>query len=71
MIFFINVNVLFIRICNLNILRPQLEDPEHPPTSIKKSNISVVKLPQTLKSYVLKPLPVVTETILNEDILRA
>jgi len=70
-IFLIKEKVLFKSICNLNIFKPQLDDPEHPPMSIKKRRINVVKLPQILKSYVLKPLPVVIETILNEEILNA
>ena len=57
------------RIWILKIFNPQLEDPEHPPINIRKRNRSVVKEPQTLKSYVLKPLPVEIDTTANAEIL--
>ena len=71
MIFLINEMAFFKRICILNIFNPQLDEPEHPPTNIKNKNIKDIKLPHVLKSYVLKPLPVVTDTTLNIEILNA
>ena len=68
-IFFIKFSEDLIRIWILKILRPQLDEPEQPPTSIKKRKSKVVNDPQTLKSYVLKPLPVEIDVTANAEIL--
>ncbi len=65
------INELLNKICILKIFKPQLDDPEHPPMSIIKRNNIVVKVPQTLKSQVLNPLPVAIETTAKEEILNA
>ena len=39
-----------IRIWILKIFKPQLDEPEHPPVSIRNKNRSVVNDPQILKS---------------------
>ena len=69
-IFFIKLRDDFISIWTLKIFKPQLEEPEQPPISIKNKNRRVVNDPQTLKSYVLKPLPVEIDTTANAEILR-
>ena len=69
-IFLIKFNEDFIRIWILKILRPQLDEPEQPPTSIRKRKRRVVNDPQTLKSYVLNPLPVDIEVTANAEILK-
>ena len=69
-IFLIKFNEDLIKIWILKILRPQLDEPEQPPTSIRKRKRRVVNDPQTLKSYVLKPLPVDIEVTANAEILK-
>ena len=67
--FFINVDDDFSKICILKILRPQLEEPEHPPINMMNKKSVVVNVPHKLKSYVLKPLPVAIEITENDAIL--
>ena len=56
-------------IWNLNILIPQVVDAVQPPTSISIMKKNEAKFPQAPKSSVVKPVPVVIETILNKDSL--
>ena len=71
LIFFIKVNEDLIRIWILKIFKPQLDEPEQPPISIKNKKRSVVNDPHILKSYVLNPLPVEMEIVANAEILKA
>ena len=57
--------------CILNIFKPPVVDPEHPPISIMANSNVLEKEPQFEKFSVEKPVPVIIDTLLNKDNLNA